>query len=60
MLPLAERAVATIAGAMPMTFWMETRKLVEADLIAGMLPAEDAATLTTVVAPLEEAEGFVA
>jgi hypothetical protein len=41
-----------------MTFRMEARELVKPDLIAGMLPAEDAATLATVMAPLKEAEGF--
>jgi hypothetical protein len=60
MLPLAEGAVATIAGAVPMALWMKTRELVKPDLVAGMLPAEDAATLATMVAPLKEAEGFFA
>ena len=60
MLPLAEGAVTTVAGAVPVTFRMEARELVKPDLVAGMLPTEDAATFAAMVAPLEEAERFVA
>lgn len=60
MLPLAERAVATIAGTVPMTFWMEPRELIETDIVARVLPAKDAAALAAMVATLEEAEGLLA
>jgi hypothetical protein len=39
---------------------METRKLVETDLVARVLPAEDAAALAAMVATLEEAERLLA
>ena len=34
MLPLAEVAVATIASAMPLAFWVEAGKFIEAYLVA--------------------------
>lgn len=60
MLPLTEQAVATIACTMQDTLGMESRQLVQAHLVGRMLPAVDAATLSAVVATLEEAEGFLA
>lgn len=52
--------MAAVAGTMPMALWVEARKLVKANLIAGVLPAEDATTLAAVVATLEEAKGLLA
>lgn len=43
---------------MPMAFWVEASQLVETDLVGRVLPAEDAATLSAVMATLEEAKGF--
>jgi len=45
---------------MPMALWVEARELVKADLVARVLPAEDAATLAAVVATLEEAKRLLA
>jgi hypothetical protein len=39
---------------------MEARKLIEAHLFGRVLPAEDATTLSAVMAALEEPEGFLA
>lgn len=55
-LPLAERAVAAIAGAMPLTLRVEACKLVKTNLLAGVLCAEDATALSAVVAAVEEAK----
>lgn len=60
MLPLAERTVAAVAGTMPLALGVEARQLVEADLVARVLCAEDATALAAVVAALEEAKGFLA
>ena len=60
MLPLSERAVAALARTMKTAFGMESCKLVELDLLGRMLPAEDAATLSAMVATLEETEGLLA
>ena len=59
-LPLAERAVAAIAGAMQFAIRVEACKLIETDLLGRVLPAEDATALPAVVAALEEAEGLCA
>lgn len=60
MLPLAEGAVATVAGTVPMALRMETCELIETDIVARVLPAEDAAALAAMVATLEEAKGLLA
>jgi hypothetical protein len=60
MLPLAERAMATVACAMHYSIWVEACKFIETDQLGRVLPAEDAATLSAVVASLEEAEGLCA
>jgi len=57
-LPLAEGAVAAVAGTVPVAFWVEAGELVETHVVARVLPAEDAAALAAVVAPLEEAKGL--
>lgn len=57
-LPLAKRAVAAVAGTMQFALGMEACELIETNLLRGVLPTEDAATLPAVVAPLEEAEGL--
>jgi hypothetical protein len=59
-LPFAIRAMATIAGPMQETLGMEAGKLVEPDLVGRVLPAEDAATFSTVMTALEEAKRFLA
>lgn len=55
-LPLAERAVAAIAGAMPLTLRVEACKLVKTDLLGRVLRAVDAAALSAMVAAVEEAK----
>jgi hypothetical protein len=42
------------------TVGMEPGKLVESNLLGGVLPTEDAAALPAMVATLEEAKGFLA
>lgn len=59
-LPLAERAVAAIAGAVPFALWMEACKLIKTNLLRRVLRAEDAATLSAVVAAVEQAKGCLA
>lgn len=59
-LPLAERAVATVAGTVPVALWMEAGELVETHVVARVLPAENAAALAAVVAALEETKGLLA
>lgn len=60
MLPLAEGAVAAITSPMQDALGMEARKFVQAHLVCRMLPAEDAAALSAVMAALEEAKRFLA
>jgi hypothetical protein len=55
-LPLAERAVAAIAGAVPLALRVEACKLIKTNLLGGVLCAEDATTLSAVMAAVEEAE----
>jgi hypothetical protein len=52
-LPLTEGAVATITCAVPFAVRMEACKLVEADLLGRVLPAEDAAAFPAVMAAVE-------
>jgi NADPH-dependent ferric siderophore reductase len=59
-LPLTERAVAAITCAMPLTFRVETSKLVETDLPGRVLCAEDATALPAVMAAVEEAKRHLA
>jgi hypothetical protein len=56
MLPLAERAVAAVACTMHHTIGVEASELVETNLLGRMLPTEDSAALSAVVAALEETE----
>jgi sialic acid synthase SpsE len=56
MLPLAERAVAAVACTMHHTIGVESSELVETNLLGRMLPTEDPAALSTMVAALEETE----
>lgn len=60
MLPFAERAVAAIAGAVPLALWVEACKLVKTDLLGRVLGAEDAAALSAVMAAVEEAKWCLA
>jgi hypothetical protein len=59
-LPLPEGAVAAITGTVPVAFWMEAGELIETDVVARVLPAEDATALAAMVATLEEAKGLLA
>ena len=52
-LPLTEGAVAAVTSAVPFAVRVEACKLVEADLLGRVLPAEDAAALPAVVAAVE-------
>lgn len=58
MLPLAEGTMTAIACTMQFALGVEACKLIETDLLGRVLPAEDAATLSAVMAALKEAEGF--
>jgi hypothetical protein len=60
MLPLAERAMATVTSAVPLAVGVETCKLIEADLLRRVLPAEDAAAFSAVMAAVEQAEWCLA
>lgn len=55
-LPLTEGAVAAITRTMPLTFRVEAGKFIETDLLGGVLCAEDATALSTVMAAVEEAK----
>ena len=59
-LPLAEGAVAAITCTMPLAFRVEAGKLIETDLLRGVLCAEDAAALSAVMAAVEEAKWHLA
>jgi hypothetical protein len=52
--------VASVTGTVPVALRVEARKLVQTDLVARVLGAEDAAALPAVVTTLEEAKGFLA
>jgi hypothetical protein len=52
--------MATVACAVQDAIGMEARKLIETDLLGGVLPAKDATALSAMVAPLEKAKGFLA
>ena len=56
LLPLAVLGVATVARLLPATLGMEESILVEPDLLMNVLPAEDATTLSTVMAANKETE----
>jgi hypothetical protein len=43
-----------------MAFRVETCELIETDIVARVLPAEDATALAAMVATLEEAKGLLA
>lgn len=60
MLPLAERTIATLASTVQDTIGMEPGQIVKSDLLGRVLPAEDAATLSAMVAPLEETKRLLA
>lgn len=60
MLPLAELGVAAVARTLHLALGVEQSVLVELDLALGVLPAEDAAALSTVVTAIEEAKGGLA
>lgn len=60
MLPLAIGREATVASSVQDAFRMEACKLVKTHLICRMLVTEDATTLATVMATLEEAEWLLA
>lgn len=55
-LPLTERAVAAIAGAVPLALGVETCELVKTDLLGRVLRAVDATALAAVVAAVEQAK----
>lgn len=59
-LPLAERAVAAVTGAVPLALGVEARKLVETDLLGRVLRAEDATALSAVMAAVEQAKRCLA
>lgn len=55
-LPLAERAMAAIAGAVPLALGVEACELVKTDLLGRVLRAVDATALSAVVTAVEEAK----
>ena len=60
MLPLAKGAVTAIASTLQVALGVEACKLIEADLVGRMLPAEDTPTFSAMVATLKEAKRFPA
>lgn len=60
LLPLAELAMAPIAGPLPVTLWVEESMLVEPHPLLRVLPTEDATALSAMVAAIEEAKRLLA
>jgi hypothetical protein len=60
LLPFAELCIAAVACTLQLSLRMEQGMFVESDLPLRVLPAEDATTLATVMATVEEAKGGLA